>query len=166
MSEMIQITSILKKSDVSKMLITAMIFRSPLFMPLLLGLSYSFSFLLWKTQQTSFISHLLIWAGTVLLTLYILLRKAISQGKKREEVGENFIGETQVYRFYEDYFSYKASKDREFLDIPYDNLRNVSARGSFLILYMGNNLALALAKGDIGGELDEILRRLRGSQLP
>jgi hypothetical protein len=165
MTEMIEIKSIMKKSDVSKMLITAMIFRSPLFIPLLLAMSYGFSFLIWKTQHGSFIGHLLLWIGTVFLTLFILLKKAISQGKKREEGGENFIGQTQVYRFYEDHFSYKAGENRDFLDIPYSNLRSFSARGGFLILYMGTNLALAIAKGDIGEKLEEILRRLRKSQL-
>lgn len=130
-------------------------------MPLLLGVSYGFSFFLWRTQQIGFISHLFVWAGTLLLTLYILFRRALSQGRKTKEGGEDFIGQNQVYRFYEDYFSYKAGKDHEFLAISYDNLRNIISKGSFLILYMGKNLALALPKRDIGEELDEIARRLK-----
>lgn len=164
MTKMIEVSASIKKSDVRKMLVTAMIFKNPLLIFLLLGVSYGFSFLMWKTQPISFRSHILIWLGMVILILYLVLKKATSQAKSGEAGGESFVGQKQIYRFYGDYFSYKARKNKEFTDIPYSKLVKFSAKGSFLILYLEGNVALALPKRDIGDKLDEILQRLNQSK--
>lgn len=157
----IEIHSTIEKEDLKKMLITAMFFRSPLFIPLILLVSFAFSYISWSYQKmTGVLSLVILWLGFLLVLLFVLVRKAI--GRSRHGGGMDFVGKEQTYLFSDKSFQYRPGPGRKFNTIAYERLRHFSAVGDFLILYVDKNAALVLRKKDIPTEkLTEILSLLR-----
>lgn len=159
----IEIRSTIEKEDLKKMLITAMFFRSPLFLPIIILASFAFSYVSWNFQKMSgYLSLLILWLGFLFVLLFILVRKALGQMRHGEL---SFVGREQTYRFTNTHFSYSPAKGKPFTDLTYDRIRHVSSFGDFVILYVDKNAALAMRKKDMSSEeLITLLRLLRNKR--
>lgn len=157
----IEVNTTIEQEDVKKMMVTAMFFRGPLMLPLLLLVTFAFSYASWSyNKMTSLASLFILWVGFLLVLLFVLIRKALA--KSRGGGGMDFVGKEQSYLFSEDSFAYRPGPGRKFTKISYEQLRYYSSVGDFLILYLGKSSALALRKKDLSGDqLQEIITLLR-----
>lgn len=157
---MIEIRSTMKKSDAHRLMITALLFKTPNFLYQLLLISFVSSLFIWQLLKIKKAPvFLVIWLAVSGLLLFFLLKQSYGQSRDWKKEGPSFPRE-QKFCFNEDAFTYQVGGGRA-LQIPYRDLRRVSTRGGFLIFYMKENQALGLPRRDVGEKLPEIFSLLR-----